>query len=233
MHLFFPSRKKGDLFYISGDEYRHLRVRRVHPGEELGIIHEGKIYRCVLREKGKGYAVAETVSVSEPDIPEIELTLYQSVTHSLATMDLIVQKAVELGVTRLVPLLTERSFAGTSAVEKRLTRWKRIIGEAMKQSGRAHVMALDPPRRLEDLNPEHGLNILLDNFHDGKRMEQLDLKGVSSVSVVVGPEGGFSRAEVNTLRERGFTPVRLKPYVLRTETAVITAVGIIVNLAGP
>ncbi len=233
MHLFFPFQRKGNFFYISGSEYKHLKVRRIRFGEEIGIIYKNRVYKCVLKEKGKEYAIAEIVSVLEPEIPNIELTLYQAVTHNLQTMDFIIQKAVELGIAHFTPLITERSFKNIHAIEKREVRWKKIATEAMKQSGRPNFLKINPPQNLEDLEPNCELNILLDNFSEGLTVKELTFENLQSVSVIVGPEGGFSKKETDLLRRKGFIPVRLKPYVLRTETAAVAAISIIMNFADP
>jgi len=232
MYFFFPSEKKKQFFLISGEEHRHLKVRRIHTGEEIGVIFEGKIYRCVLRERKKDFSTAEVLEVIESEQPKVNLTLYQSLTNHLATVDFIVQKSVELGVLRFVPLLTERSFKNLPAIEKRIQRWQRIAREAMKQCGRACFMEITAPKELSDLEPVHELNLLLDSFYEGREVRDLNLEGLKNVAVVVGPEGGFTEKEAELLRKKGFLSVRLKPHVLRTETAAVVAVGIIVNLAG-
>ena len=232
MHLFFPSEKRKQFFLISGEEHRHLRVKRIHIGEEIGVIFEEKIYRCVLREKKRDFSLAEILEVIEPRQPQPDLTLYQSLTHHIATVDFIVQKSVELGVLLFVPLLTERSFRNLSAIERRIQRWKKIIREAMKQCGRAYPMELTAPVELSNLEPVHELNLLLDSFYEGVYVKDLNLEEVKDVAVVVGPEGGFTEKEAELLREKGFLSVKLKPHILRTETAAVVAAGIIMNLAG-
>jgi 16S rRNA (uracil1498-N3)-methyltransferase len=232
MHLFFPSYRRGNSFYITDREYKHLKIRRVSLGEEIGVIHEGKIYRCTLKKKEKEAAVVQIKGIEETACPQVEITLYQSVTQNLSTMDLIVQKSVELGVIRLVPLITRRSFSKISTIEKRFSRWENIAREAMKQCKRAYPLDISSPEPISELISENDLDLLLDSFYRGKDPSELDLRGVKSVGVVVGPEGGFTAEEAELLRSRGFVTLSLKPHILRTETAAIVAVGIIANLAG-
>ncbi len=232
MHIFFPSSKKGNRFVISGEELKHLKVRRISPGEELGIIWEEKIYLCRLSEERKREALCEIVGEIETKKPKVEITLYQAVTVDLKTFDMIVQKATELGVVKLVPTITERSFRRREVLLKRMERWRRISKEAMKQSGRPYEMLIEKPTSINSLKPEHELNIILDNFYEGIPVRELKLSGIKKLGIVVGPEGGFSEREGSMLREKGFTSVRLEPYTLRSETAMMVSVGIIVNLAG-
>jgi len=124
MYIFFPHKKVNDLFYISGEENNHLKVRRIRIGEQIGIIYNERIYKCVLKERGRDISTAQVVEVLAPQKPDIEITLYQSVTVHLATMDLIVQKSVELGVIRFVPLVTERSFRNITVVNRKIPRWE-------------------------------------------------------------------------------------------------------------
>jgi len=231
MYIFFPHKKVNDLFYISGEENNHLKVRRIRIGEQIGIIYNERIYKCVLKERGRDISTAQVVEVLAPQKPDIEITLYQSVTVHLATMDLIVQKSVELGVIRFVPLVTERSFRNITVVNRKIPRWERIAREAMKQSGRAYPMEITPALKIEDLRAESQLNLLLDSFYEGKSAAELDFRRVEKVSLAIGPEGGFTKAEADGLRGKGFVSLRLKPHILRAETAAIVAVGIIANLA--
>ncbi len=231
MHIFFPSTKKGSFFYIKEEEFKHLKVRRIKKGEEIGIIWEGNIYKCVLKEINKKEALCEIKEIVESEKPVIDITLIQAVTIELKTFDMIVQKATELGVKRIIPLITERSFRNIDAIEKRAQRWTKISKEAMKQAGRPYTLRIDSPIFIENLHPQWNMNILLDNFYNGKYICELSFKNLKSVGVVVGPEGGFSQKEATTLRDRGFISVKLKPHVLRAETAAIISVGIIMNLA--
>ncbi|EDP76552.1 RsmE family RNA methyltransferase [Hydrogenivirga sp. 128-5-R1-1] len=232
MHIFFPESKKGTQFSISGEELKHLLVRRVQIGEKVGIIWENKLYLCKVVEKNKKKALCEIEEEIETKIPKLKLTLYQAVTIELKTFETIVQKATELGAAELVPLITERSFRRREVILKKMDRWKKVSKEAMKQSGRTYELSIREPALLEDLEPTSDLNILLDNFYEGKPIGSLELSSVESVSVVVGPEGGFRREEGEHLRSKGFLSVKLEPHVLRADTAATVGVGIIMNLAG-
>jgi 16S rRNA (uracil1498-N3)-methyltransferase len=94
-------------------------------------------------------------------------------------------------------------------------------------------LEIAPPTKLEELKADADMNLLLDNFEEEKSLKDLNLNGVKTVSLVVGPEGGFTRQESELLRERGFIPVKLYPYILRSETAALLGVGLIMNLSTP
>ncbi len=231
MHIFFPSEKKDSIFYISGREYKHLKIRRVVKGEEIGVLWEGNLYRCILIDKNKHFAKAEILEKLESSIPTPELCVYQSVTVNLGTMDFILQKCTELGVRTLTPLITKRSFKDIRVLEKKRDRWERIVREAMKQSARPYPLRIEDCIFLADLQADKDLNLVLDNFSEGLSVRDLSLSGIASINVVIGPEGGFAEEEITILREKGFKPLRLKPHLLRTETATVVIAGLIMNLA--
>jgi 16S rRNA (uracil1498-N3)-methyltransferase len=232
MHIFFAHSKSGDLLYIVGDELKHFRVRRISPREKIGLIWKGKLYLCTPTDITKEKVSCKIEEELKVEKPSLELTLYQGVTLDLRTFDFIVQKATEIGVSRIVPLITERSFRKTDVLNKRVDRWRRISREAMKQAGRVQPLDIGSPLKLKEVAPNYQLNLLLDNFHEGVSVKELRIKEGISVGLIVGPEGGFSAEESEQLRGRGFISLRLRPYTLRSETAAIVGAGIIMNLAG-
>ncbi len=232
MHTFFSSRRSGSFFIIKDEELKHLRVRRVKIGEKVKIIWEGSLYLCELEAVERKEAKLRILGKLKAEEPPVSVTLFQAVPVDLRTFEVIIQKATEIGVSSVVPLITERSFQKEEVLLKKRSRWEKIIREAMKQSGRPIPMEIMDPKTLDDIEAGEDLNLLLDNFSDGKRIRDLIMEGVRSVSLIVGPEGGFSEREVKKVREIGFVPVRLEPYTLRSETAAILGAGIIMNLAG-
>ncbi|WP_457600185.1 RsmE family RNA methyltransferase [Hydrogenivirga sp.] len=232
MHIFFGTPQGKDRFLIQGEEFQHFKARRIRKGEPIGIIWGGNVYLCEPESIGKIEAVCLVKGRLGSKKPSVSVTLYQAVPVELKTFDLIIQKSTELGVMKVVPLITGRSFRNRHVLMKRMHRWTRIYREAMKQSGRAYELDISEPMEVGSLEPEHELNILLDNFYEGEPLGAMNLKGVRDVGLVVGPEGGFSEEESEALRDKGFISVKLEPHTLRTETAAIVGVGIIVNLAG-
>jgi 16S rRNA (uracil1498-N3)-methyltransferase len=153
-------------------------------------------------------------------------------------LDLVVQKATELGVARIVPLAAERSVVrlDDDRAERRAGRLRRIAQEAARQCGRSDVPPVDAPRTLSGLGAllqadpgRRGL--LLDPEERTMRLAQA-ARGASHLLIAVGPEGGFSPAERAQAVAAGFVPVALGRLVLRTETAGIAALAIVQHLAG-
>jgi len=228
MHVFYSEERRGNYLILKEGEVKHFKVRRVKRNEEFGVIHGGKIYLCKARKGDKGEILCEIVRELETKLPPKDITLYQCVTVDLKTMDLIVRQATELGVRKFVPVISERSFQKEESILKRSEKWRKIVIEAMKQTKRPIPMEISRPVKLSDLEPSAEENILLDNFYEGIKPKDLNLNA-RTFSVVVGPEGGFSHREGEYLREKGFKSVLLEPYTLRTETAAVSIVSILMN----
>lgn len=228
MYTFYSEERRGNYLVLSEGEVKHFKVRRISKNELFGVIYDGKLFKCKVARESKREILCEIVDEMEVKRPPKAVILYQCVTQELKTMDLIIRQATELGVERLIPVISERSFKKKEVILKRIEKWKRIVKEAMKQSVRAIPMEIEEPIYLKDLEPNGEENILLDNFYKGLSIKNINLEA-SSFSVIVGPEGGFSEKEANFLREKGFKSVLLEPYTLRTETASVAIVSILMN----
>jgi 16S rRNA (uracil1498-N3)-methyltransferase len=152
-------------------------------------------------------------------------------------MDYTLQKAVELGVRAIQPLATERSVVKLKdeRAERRVEHWRNLVVSACEQCGRNRIPAVAPPRPLADwigsLGPVQDAEVRL--LLSPQAPESLrDLTAPSRITLLAGPEGGFSPVEVQLALSRGFRPVRLGPRVLRTETAAVAALAAIQALWG-
>jgi len=230
---FIATAKVGNTLIIEGEELKHIFAKRIKIGQELELFFQDKLYLCLLEKLTKKSALCSVIKELELATPLPFITLYQCVPVELRTMDLIVEKVSEVGAYRLVPTLSKRSFQDIPTINKRMERWKRVALSAFKQCKRPKPLEIGHPTKLEELRADCDLNLLLDNFGGEKSPKDLNLKGVKTVSLVVGPEGGFTRQESELLRERGFIPIKLYPYILRSETAALLGVGLIINLSTP
>ncbi|UCE70808.1 MAG: 16S rRNA (uracil(1498)-N(3))-methyltransferase [Nitrospiraceae bacterium] len=260
-----PEQLTSDDITITGDNARHLSlVLRINPGESI-IVFDGQGYRyeCTVQKVHKKEIIAllnkkEPYSVESP----LSIILAQGIAKG-EKMDLIVQKSTELGVSKIIPLVTERTeVRHTQKVE----RWRKIAHSASQQSGRDRVPEITEPMKMDHflsvipakagiqkkgwipdqacLSGRQGRNdkkrqsrlidnrylgLILSESHSEKNLKQLlcDLKDISEITLLVGPEGGFSKEEVGTAVDKGFLEVSLGPRILRTETAPIAAISII------
>lgn len=213
------------------------RVLRMNAGDVLTVFNgDGYDYAATLVSVGKRDVVVridarEEVANESP----LQLTLAQGVARG-EKMDLIVQKATELGVARIVPLFTERSEVKLDAAraEKRWQHWCAVAASACEQSGRVRIPDVLPARPLQawldGLTDDGALRMAL--LPEGMlRAGELRFGGSGGL-LVVGPEGGLGERDVAALREAGFQGLRLGPRILRTETAGLAALAALQALHG-
>lgn len=213
------------------------RVLRMEAGAAVVLFSgdDGREYDAVLASVGKREVVA---SVGEgrqvANESPLSLTLAQGVARG-EKMDFIIQKATELGVTRIVPILTERSEVKLDAAraEKRLVHWRAVAASACEQSGRARVPAIDAAQPLGAwlaALAEGGPMRLALLPEGSKRPNELAL--ADAAILAIGPEGGFGERDRAALAGAGFTGLRLGPRILRTETAGLAAIAALQALYG-
>jgi 16S rRNA (uracil1498-N3)-methyltransferase len=207
------------LLKLPPGETNHVQnVLRGRNGDTIEVVDGvGKLFAARLR--GRGEAAVEE-ELEAPGGTGVEVSLYQAVPKG-GKMDLVVEKATEVGVTRVVPLLAERGVVNPS--EGKVGRWRRVAEAAARQALRLRVPEVAEPVRFEDAASQVGeTGVLLHNAADLQPVEALV---GSPVSLFVGPEGGWSEGELLLAREAGFTFGGLGPYRLRSETAGIIAVA--------
>jgi 16S rRNA (uracil1498-N3)-methyltransferase len=227
-----PELRDGDRFVVSGPERRHLAVLRVRAGERfLATDGCGREILLEVEKTSRSELVARIVEESLlPAGPGRGCTLAVAPPKG-ARMDTAVEKATECGVGRIVPLSVERSVVRARDAGERVARWRRIARSATAQSGRTRVPEVTPFTTLDAVLAASDGHILLTHPPPGSRPLPIALAGVrpgDSVTVLVGPEGGFTEAEAELARHRGAIAVALGPNRLRTETAAVVAVALTV-----
>jgi 16S rRNA (uracil1498-N3)-methyltransferase len=221
----------GTRVTLAGGAASHVtRVLRLRVGEALTVFNGlGGEYAASIEQAHGGRV---TVAIGEQRAIEREsplaLILAQGVSRG-ERMDLVVQKATELGVSGLVPVLSERSVVRLTAqqAERRLNHWRAIAVAACEQSGRNRLPAIAAPVPLENFlrSGTDGTRLLLS---PGAGATLADVpRPVTAVTVLIGPEGGLAPPEQEAAIAAGFKPVRLGPRVLRTETAAIAALTLL------
>jgi 16S rRNA (uracil1498-N3)-methyltransferase len=222
----------GSRVTLEGNAASHVtRVLRLRVGDALTLFNgRGGEYAASI-DKSHGGEVIVAIGEHSPVEREspFSLTLAQGVSRG-ERMDLVVQKATELGVARLLPVLTERSVVRLDAqqADRRSNHWRAIAIAACEQCGRNHLpeVALPAPLREVLRQPAGDRARLLLSPDAGLRIEDV-ARPVTGVTVLIGPEGGLSDQEQTDARAAGFTAVHLGPRILRTETAAIAALTLL------
>jgi 16S rRNA (uracil1498-N3)-methyltransferase len=219
---------------IAADKAHYLvSVLRCKEGDELIIFNgHGRCFRTAVVKAEKKEVIAEVreefpCSVESP----IHIALVQSLLKG-EKMDLVIQKTIELGVAEILPVVSERSQIKDT---RRTARWRRIAEEASRQSGRNVVPVVHEPVHFRDfLVSENRKGIIFYEEEGMKLSESVSSLAphTLSLSIVIGPEGGFSKEEVIAAQGKGFQVTSLGKRILRAETAAISAVSLIQFLLG-
>ncbi len=244
MHRFFvsPADISGDTVAFPRDLSRQIsRVLRMSPGDEVTVLDDtGWEYLAALSVVNATRAEARIVSRYEGlGEPAVRLTLYQAMIRP-ERFEWALQKCTELGIVRFVPLITRRAERRSRDVSaNRRQRWQRIIREAAEQSRRSRLPALDEPQTLEKALKSATRPVLmaweaetiqsLKSSLEGRAHSEADL---GTLSIIVGPEGGFDHDEVELAREYNVETVGLGNRILRSETAAVTLTTAIMHEFG-
>lgn len=231
-----PDSVRGDRINVGREESRHIAdVMRLKSGEGVVAFDgTGMQYECVIESAGRGGVILRVDKAyrCEPPSAVPRITLVQAIPKK-EKMEMIVQKATELGVAEIVPAVSARTVvrAGRDNGEVRVSRWERIAVSAAKQCGRTTIPKIVAVMRLKDamdLSGEYGLAII-PCLHE----KRISLRGAmpagkpSGAVVFIGPEGGFTQDEIDYARGRGIIAVSLGDLVLKSDTAAIAVLSMI------
>ena len=235
----------GTSVALAPEEARHLRdVLRLGRGDEVFVFDgEGREFRCRVEESERDRAVLAVGGEVEPASPEspLELTLAVALLKG-EKLDLVVQKATELGVSRFVPVMTKLAdvrLRGVDETSRRVERLRRIALEACKQSGRARVPLIDAPAAFESFVKSASADVAVWRVMFSERggaslggaIEKLRGRP-AAVTALVGSEGGWTDEEIALARDAGWDVVTLGGRVLRAETAAITVTALLQHAFG-
>lgn len=228
--------EEGRELILEGAAANHLKVLRLRSGHPLVVFDgRGASHDAELRnlERRRATVVLGGRRDEAAESP-LRTVLIQGVSKG-DRMDWAIQKAVELGVTQIVPVLTARSVANTDAdrLRKKDAHWHGVVVSACEQCGRSVLPRLEPVQPLMDCweTLPGGMRLVL-HPDDGRRLGELPTPAADGCSLLVGPEGGLNEQELAAARGQGFAPVRLGPRVLRTETAGVAMLSALQTLWG-
>jgi len=211
---------------ITADKARYLAsVLRCKEGDELVIFNgAGDCFKTEISKAGKKEVIADVLEKfpCNPESP-VNITLVQSLLKG-EKMDLVIQKTTELGVREIVPVVTERSQLRET---RKTARWQKIAEEASRQSGRTVIPVVHEPVFFQGIFTGNDLKGFIFYEEEGVRLSDSVSSFIShpsSLFIVIGPEGGFTKEEVELAKEKGLVAASLGKRILRAETAAIAAV---------
>ena len=229
----------GGSIKLSGDSYKHIRnVLRLNAGDEVTVSDgAGTDYACVIDGFEDGVVDLKITDLNRnaAELP-VEITLYQGMPKG-DKLDLVIEKAVELGAARVVPVMMERTVVklDDKKKEKRLQRYRAIAESAGKQSGRGILVEVPDIMSYDDaLKDACSLDRVLVPYEDARGMtharaivKALKDDGIKTLGIFIGPEGGFAKSEIEKAEGSGALILSLGSRILRTETAGLTILSII------
>lgn len=252
MHRFYiaPEHWSHDALVLRDSELHHARdVLRLQPGERI-VVFDGRGHEVTAEITNVSREVIQLRKLHEARVPRLRcrITLAQAIPKG-KNMELIVQKAVELGAAEIAPIISDRSIVHLDAkeAEHKQAKWRQVAIEAAKQCGQNWLPTVQKPRRLSEffdvvtvLGPDAEAQRPLQLRLIGSlQSDAMHLKAVlaeyerehqaspSSVLMCIGPEGDFTPAELNLARSHGCRPITLGPIILRVETAAIYCLSVL------
>ena len=229
MQRYFVKEKKDNQFIFNNSDIHHIKnVMRFKKGDKIEVIFKEKIYLCEITNIDLLNINILDEYYEDTEIP-IDLTVAISLVNE-QKFDLILQKLTELGVSKIIPIKTERSIIKLDEKKenKKLERWQMICKEASEQSHRTKIPIVDKVHKLNEITSlEYDLKLICSLSEDTKPLKEYLNDNIKSIIFVIGPEGGFTDEEEAKLINSSFNRTTLGKRVLRVETAAIYVASII------
>lgn len=229
--FFIPSQQiENDVCFLTDEEHFHFsKVLRGKKGERISITDgEGNLYICEVISTDSKRTKIKIIEKTKEEKDPISLTVAQSILKN-ETMDFVIQKATELGADIIVPIHSKRSKSvKKEAIEPKLRHWRSIAINAIKQSKRLYLPKIEEPVELEFFLklPLKGEKLLLSEKGEISIKDLLNRKPESAI-LLLGPEGGWEEKEEELILKHGFKSVSLGKYILRSDTALISAMTLL------
>lgn len=218
---------------INGEDAKHIGVvLRMKKNDKL-IVCDGQNtdYSCIIKDISKDLIQLEILEKERNSVePKIEIKLYQSI-PKMDKMEFIIQKCIEVGVDEIIPIVTERTIVkiDKNKINSKYERWNKIAESASKQCMRGKIpKILKPISFLEALNKSKSTDLALIPYeYERLNKLRLSLQGFvgNSISIFIGPEGGFTESEIKLAKQNNLIPITLGKRILRTETAGLVTIS--------
>jgi 16S rRNA (uracil1498-N3)-methyltransferase len=217
---------EGKTAELNSDNSHHLnKVLRFPVGKNITVFNgDGFDYKALVQDAKKTTSLKIISREGNNSESKLDLTLAQGIAKG-EKMDFLIQKAVELGVTRIIPMKLERCVVRLrdEKVQKKIDHWQKIANHACEQSGRSVIVSVSDPVSLEELLEEKGHNGFV--LHHRAQIGLSQVQETSKATILIGPEGGLTEKEVSDSEFAGYQSVHIGKRVLRTETASLAAIA--------
>jgi len=221
----FLGKKEGNYLYLTDDELKHAKVRRIKKGEKIEVnTLDGNVYLAEVEEFNKKYLKAKILKSIEQQEGEFFLELFLAIPNRPSKIDELIEPISELGVKRLIPVISEFSAVKEKDILKKLNKWNKIALNSIKQCKRLYPLEISNPIKIENIEPAgEGRFVFYEKEREKSLKDFMDRK-YKSISIYIGNEGGISEKDLEILKNKDFITVSLSKNILRMETAVITAI---------
>lgn len=221
----FIGKKEGEFLVIQDQELQHLKVLRL---KDLDMVEvndlNGNIYEGQIIEINKKKAIVKPLKKLNIEDEDLNITLMVCVPNQPSKIDDLIEPISQLGVNRLIPVISKRSAIKISDIIKKKEKWEKIGLNSIKQCKRVFPLKIENPVELPKINIDNGLKFVFYEKESFNNLKTLNIDSFKDISIIIGPEGGFEDREIDILKEKGFIPLTLGKNILKFETAVIVSI---------
>lgn len=230
MQRYFAKEKKENQMVLYDSDFHHIKnVMRMKPQDKIEVVYNETLYLCMIDDiENKKIIIEKQIEHSNDSIPKITLVIPLL---KESKMDLILQKATELGVFKIIPVITQRSMIKIDEKKeiKKLDRWKKICKEASEQSHRIDIPIIENILSIKQLEKIEGVKFVCSTVRKDKNLKKILKMNQSCdrIIIAIGPEGGFSLQEEKLLNGMGFESITLGNRIMRVETVPLFLLSVI------
>ena len=231
MQRYFTDKRVDNEFILNDDDLYHIRtVMRMKDNDQIIVVMDKKAYLCCLESVKENIKILIKKELPKVDYNTPDVTLIIPILKE-QKMDLILQKATELGVSKIIPIITKRSIVkvNETSSDKKIIRWQRIVKEASEQSHRVEIPEVTSIKTIDDLENMIGFNLVCSTKEKVKNIKLVmkNVKTCDKINLVIGPEGGLDEKEEEKLNKLGFESITLGNRIMRVETVPLFLLSII------
>ena len=230
MQRYFSNKLEDNKFELNSDDLHHIsRVMRMKTGDNIEVVYNSEVYICEL-EINDNINILVKEKAESKEVDPIEKVLIIPLLKE-NKIDLILQKATELGVSKIIPVIMERSIIKLEKdrENKKIERWNKICKEASEQSKRVNIPIVTEVKSLREIENENGLKIVCSTKEKDNTIKKFltNNKDYNKINIVIGPEGGITPKEEEYLNSIGFNSISLGNNIMRVETVPIYILSVI------